>query len=483
MSIKTKRVLTAVLAGVIVLAMMLSVVTPVLADELDVLQQEQQELEEQAANAEALKNATAEELAQAQADVDAVKAEMNALDEQINEVGNRIIDLNNKIAENETKLEEKEAELAQAQEDLKVYYEALKDRIQIMYESDRSSYLEVLLNASSISEFFSKLEYINQMVEYDNQIMEELDACRQVIQESKEAIETTKQELESDKAEEQQQQDQLLAAQADKQSTLSGLESNQLALSLMAQEQEAAHANLLAAISENQTAIANEEARIAEEEQIRQEQEQQQQEEAASGGSETGSGNSDTGSGSSDGGSDYDNGSSGGGSTDSGSDDVYDPGSAPSGGSESDRVLPNGYWSTWPGIGNGMLSWPVDSYTLTSLYGPRIHPITGNYSNHGGIDFAASYGQSIYSCGDGVVVEANSTDSWGGGWGYYVVIQHTNGLSTLYAHCSSLNVTAGQTVSAGQVIAYVGSTGQSTGSHLHLEVYSGGVRVNPEDYL
>ena len=91
MSIKTKRVLTAVLAGVIVLAMMLSVVTPVLADELDVLQQEQQELEEQAANAEALKNATAEELAQAQADVDAVKAEMNALDEQINEVGNRII--------------------------------------------------------------------------------------------------------------------------------------------------------------------------------------------------------------------------------------------------------------------------------------------------------------------------------------------------------------------------------------------------------
>ena len=204
---------------------------------------------------------------------------------------------------------------------------------------------------------------------------------------------------------------------------------------------------MLAAISENQTAIANEEARIAEEEQMRQEQEQQQQEEAASGGSETGSGSSDTGSGSSDGGSDVDNGSSGG-STDSGSDDVYDPGSAPSGGSESDRVLSNGYWSTWPGIGNGMLSWPVDSYTLTSLYGPRIHPITGNYSNHGGIDFAASYGQSIYSCGDGVVVEANSTDSWGGGWGYYVVIQHSNGLSTLYAHCSSLNVTAGQTVSA-----------------------------------
>ena len=104
MSIKTKRVLTAVLAGVIVLAMMLSVVTPVLADELDVLQQEQQELEEQAANAEALKNATAEELAQAQAEVDAVKAEMNALDEQINEVGNRIIDLKNNIAYNETKL-------------------------------------------------------------------------------------------------------------------------------------------------------------------------------------------------------------------------------------------------------------------------------------------------------------------------------------------------------------------------------------------
>ena len=160
----------------------------------------------------------------------------------------------------------------------------------------------------------------------------------------------------------------------------------------------------------------------------------------------------------------------------------YDPSTAPGAG-DADRALPNGYYSTWPGIGNSMLSWPVDSYVLSSLYGMRIHPITGEWKSHGGIDFCADYGQSIYSCGDGVVVEANSTDEWGGGWGYYVVIQHYNGLSTLYAHCSSLNVTEGQTVSAGQSIALVGSTGQSTGSHLPLEVYSGGGRVNPEDYL
>lgn len=319
-----------------------------------------------------------------------------------------------------------------------------------MYESDRSNYLEVLLNASSISDFFSRLEYISQMVEYDNKIMEDLDACRKTIQESKEAIETAKRELEEDRAEEQKQQDDLQQAYNDKQQTMESLDANKIALELMAQEQETAHANLMASLAENETAIQNEKDRI---------QQEQNNANSPSGGGESGGSS----------------GGSGGGS--------YDPSTAPGGGDASDRVLSNGYYSTWPGIGNQMLGWPCNGYTLSSLYGPRIHPITGEYKNHGGIDFCVGYGEDIYACAGGIVVEANTTDDWGGGWGYYVVIQHYNGLSTLYAHCSSIHVSEGQEVGAGENIAQVGSTGMSTGPHLHLEVYDGGARVNPEDYL
>ena len=161
--------------------------------------------------------------------------------------------------------------------------------------------------------------------------------------------------------------------------------------------------------------------------------------------------------------------------------EYYDPSDEPEAGDESDRALSYG-WATWPGIGNGMLSWPVDCYVLSSLYGPRVHPVTGEYRNHGGIDFCADYGQNIYAAGSGKVVIANSSDSWGGGYGYYVTIQHDNGLTTLYAHCSSITVTEGEYVSAGQTIGYVGSTGLSTGPHLHFEVYDGG-RQDPEKYL
>ena len=168
-----------------------------------------------------------------------------------------------------------------------------------------------------------------------------------------------------------------------------------------------------------------------------------------------------------------------------GDEEYYDPSDAPESGAsgdESDRALSYG-WSTWPGIGSGVLSWPVDCYVLSSLYGPRIHPVTGEYKNHGGVDFCASFGQNIYAAGSGTVIEANSTDDWGGGYGYYVMVQHDNGLVTLYAHCTSITVTEGEYVSAGQTVGYVGSTGLSTGPHLHFEVYDGGVRQNPEWYL
>lgn len=135
----------------------------------------------------------------------------------------------------------------------------------------------------------------------------------------------------------------------------------------------------------------------------------------------------------------------------------------------------NGSGST---VGTGNLVWPSYCTYITSRQGPRTHPITGEYRNHGGTDIGASYGSAIYAADSGTVVR--SADGWNGGWGNYVMIDHGNGMQTLYAHMSSRAVSVGQTVSRGQTIGYVGSTGMSTAAHLHFEMYINGSRIDPQ---
>ncbi len=130
--------------------------------------------------------------------------------------------------------------------------------------------------------------------------------------------------------------------------------------------------------------------------------------------------------------------------------------------------------------GNGKFGFPLTSYTrVSSPYGYRIHPITGTRKLHSGIDYAAPYGTSILAAEDGTVLTAG----WNSGYGYCVTVNHGGGYVTLYGHCSSLLVTAGQKVKRGQTIAKVGSTGNSTGNHLHFEVRVNGSPVDPSGYL
>lgn len=125
----------------------------------------------------------------------------------------------------------------------------------------------------------------------------------------------------------------------------------------------------------------------------------------------------------------------------------------------------------------GSLQWPLPvAGSITSPFGYRTDPLTGEISYHSGTDIAAPNGTPILAAADGTVVTANGVDSWGGSYGYYVKLDHGNGLQTLYAHCSSICVATGQKVQAGKVIGYVGSTGRSTGNHLHLEIIENGQR-------
>ncbi|MEH2350197.1 MAG: peptidoglycan DD-metalloendopeptidase family protein [Nostoc sp.] len=128
--------------------------------------------------------------------------------------------------------------------------------------------------------------------------------------------------------------------------------------------------------------------------------------------------------------------------------------------------------------GTGVMAYPSDAPT-SSPFGWRIHPILGYRRFHAGLDFAASYGSKIRAADSGRVIFAG----WYGGYGRAVIIDHGNGMTTLYGHTSELYVTEGQAVERGQAIGAVGSTGFSTGPHLHFEVRRNGTPVDPANYL
>lgn len=128
----------------------------------------------------------------------------------------------------------------------------------------------------------------------------------------------------------------------------------------------------------------------------------------------------------------------------------------------------------------GTYLWPsADSYYVTSLFGPRLHPILGYTRNHNGIDIGASYGTKIYASDGGVVITSEESYSYGN----YVMIAHGNGRYTLYAHMSQRLVSVDDVVAQGDVIGYVGATGYATGPHIHFEIYENDERVDPLQFF
>jgi len=144
------------------------------------------------------------------------------------------------------------------------------------------------------------------------------------------------------------------------------------------------------------------------------------------------------------------------------------------------KALQSGGKGSTVNYSNTQFLWPTpSSKRVTSPYGTRLHPILKKYKTHTGIDIGAASGSNIVAANSGKVIKAYYSSSYGN----TVIIDHGGGITTLYAHASKLLVSTGQTVNRGDVIAKVGSTGNSTGPHLHFEVRKNGSHVNPMPYI
>lgn len=379
-----------------------------------------------------------------------VEAAISELDGKLTVISEKIDDLEQQTEQKNKELADSEEQLAAAQESEAEQYESMKGRIRYMYQNSGMSYLEALLEAGSFAELLKKVEYMSSLMTYDREKLAEYQELQVEIQNAEETIRQDKADLESlqNQLEDEQQAVNLLMEEKEQQ--LSGIRQgiSEAEESVQEYEQkiEAENELIQEMLAAEEAARKAEEAKKQQEEQKRQEELKKQQEAANSNSSNNNNSNSsasDSGSGS---------------SSDSGSSNVN---------------TDNSYTG-------GVFTWPCpSSRRITSGFGKRNSPTAGASSYHQGYDIGASAGAAIVAAADGVV----TTTGYSSVLGNYVILSHGGGLFTIYEHCSSVLVSKGQSVSRGATIAKVGSTGISTGPHLHFGVQLNGKYVDPGNYL
>lgn len=317
-------------------------------------------------------------------------------------------------------IEDKAREVEEAKALENQQLERYRTRVRAMEENGNFGFLALVLNAGSLGELLTAMDDIGEIMESDRRLEDEYIAAREHTEEVKAEYEAYKEELEAKQATLRAEQVEL-QRQIDEATELI----TKLAEDIEGNAEELA--KLQAAQDEAQKEI---DQKVAELERQRAEEEERRRQEAAANKPSNGGGG----------------GSSGGGSV----------------------------------TGTGSFTWPCPSCTyITSRVGYRWHPVSGQWKYHSGLDIGAAYGASIVAADGGTVTIAGVN----GGYGNCVMIDHGNGYYTLYGHMSSIAVSVGQSVSKGATIGYVGSTGVSTGPHLHFEIRQGTTILDPENWF
>lgn len=335
-------------------------------------------------------------------------AYVRELDASLEKTAQEISSLQDQIGTKEGEIAVTKEELETARQTEEQQYEAMKLRIQYMYEKGDTNYIDMLLEAKSFSDMLNKVEYISQISEYDRKQLDAYVATKNQIAEKEAVLEEEHTQLLTLEKQAEAKHASVETLLAGKQQELKNYESK-----IASAENQ---------INEYEKDLAAQEAKIKQiEAEIRRQEEEARKKAEAAG-------------------------------------QTYKTAS----------------------LGDIKFIWPCPSSSrITSGFGGRSSPTEGASSNHKGIDIGAATGSNILAAASGTVTISTYSASAGN----YVMISHGGGVSTVYMHCSSRLVSAGDKVSQGDVIAKVGSTGYSTGPHLHFEIRNNGSYVNPSKYV
>ena len=336
------------------------------------------------------------------------------LDAAMEQIQDDLDAVNQSISENEAQIEEAKEAIKKAEEALnkaemerEEEYENIKEQVKFMYLAEKSTFLEILVTSSSVSDLLNRTRYISEILDYDKEKLAEYAEAVEYADEARQVLEDEKAVLMKKQEELKEKQEEAQGKKNDMSDLISAKEAE-------ISQYDAAIGSKEEQVREYQAMIAEQDAEIAAIEQAIKSQQAALQE-------------------------------------------------------ASRRVY-----------GGGQFVWPAPKYTrISDDYGMRTHPTLGVKMMHNGIDMASPQGSPILAAADGTVIAASYSASMGN----YIMIDHGSDIITVYMHASSLSVSSGQEVSAGDRIGSVGSTGRSTGPHLHFGVRKNGAYINPWSYL
>ena len=358
-----------------------------------------------------------------QGKIDSVSEFKRQLDEEAAEATAVYEERQAALDETISRIGENENKLVEVTAELNAKHGVLENRVRDIYINGQISYLDVLFGAQDFGDFLTRMDLLKRVMSRDAELVAE------VFQYRNEIVEVGKQ-LEADR----RIQEELAAkAEAAKDVKLEKVAKQQALIDLMQNDKDVYDRQY-----DEMIASSNEVARLIQESKYRAEAEAEAQRRQAEMEAQRQA------------------------AAEAGNITIIE-------GDDDNYVMP---------AGGGSMIWPI-SGPITSEFGWRTHPIFGNARFHSGLDIGGDYGMAIHAAQSGVVIEAG----WIGGYGNTVMIEHGGGIVTLYGHNESLAVSVGQHVNQGDVIAYCGSTGNSTGPHCHFEVRVGGEPVSPWDYL
>lgn len=418
------RLFVGLLALVLVGNMLIGAHSPQ-ADDISTLEEQIAELESKKEDLQAQREKLQAGLSEQSSRLDALIAEKSVLEQEIFLLGQEEDAINEQISAYNLLIADKQEELDAAQAKLTELQEQNRDRICAMEKDNGLSYWSILFNAGSFAELLDQMRMISQIHQGDQACLDALEAASREVAEASQALTQQREAAEATRQELTATQAELQEKQQKSMETLESL------LALGDEYREAIEATesdmdfILAEIDDKQTQL---------------DWEKYQQWLSTS------------------------------------VPETTPPTEAPTQSTESTQEPQ----PSQPDNG-GSEGWvvPVDYVYISSPFGTRVHPITGVVTTHYGVDLAAYLGNPIYATRSGVVTQA----TYGASGGYYVYIDHGDGFTSIYLHMTHYIVSAGDYVEAGQVIGYCGSTGASTGPHLHFGLIYNGAYVDPTKYV